>query len=89
MLDLIETEVLSRFEEVCVSGAGSEEVALVVVELKDAVKREREAALKQNFASVRKQALDLKEQCVQQAKVRVWSLPSENLALTNSFVTVA
>ena len=71
MLEPIEKEVLSWFEEVCVGGAGSEEVAPILVELKDAVRKEREEALKQNFASVRKQALDLKDQCVQQAKVCV------------------
>ena len=77
MLEPVEKEVLLRFEEVCVGGAGSEEVAPILVELKDAVRKEREEALKQNFASVRKQALYLKDQCVQQAKVRVWSSSSE------------
>ena len=69
ILGPIAEEVLSGFQEECVGGAESEEVALILVELKDVVSVELEEALKQNFASVRKQALDLKDQCVQQAKV--------------------
>ena len=62
-------EVLSRFRKECVGGYGSEEAAPILDELQGLLSIELEEALKQNFASVRKQAHDLKDQCVQQAKV--------------------
>ena len=68
-LDVLETSTTGCFREACVGGADSEEAAPIFEQLKQDVRDLRQPALDSNSERLRTQARDLKDQCVQQAKV--------------------
>ena len=68
-LDVLETSTTGCFREACVAGADSEEAAPIFEQLKQDVRDLRQPSLDNNSERLRTQARDLKDQCVQQAKV--------------------
>ncbi len=68
-LDALGSSTTGCFRKDCVAGVESDEAAAIYVQLNADISKERQPALAKNSERLRKQARDLKVQCVEEAKV--------------------
>jgi hypothetical protein len=69
LLEKFKQESLQDFQSGCVGSMHAEELKDVVLKLEQGISDRRESVLAKNSELLRQQAADVKDQCVQQAKV--------------------